>query len=463
MSDPAEKAMSNLDGLGEFLKTGGNTLLIKGDAGSGKSTLALQLLRGLSGDGKGVYISARVSEEKLHKHNPSTSKMSQDSDQAGFVDLRLGNSGIVLAEMIKALKGKDREKVRAIVLDTWDSFAKELDEKERLKAEKTMMALADTTDARIIFVSEEPDKTTMEYLVDGIVVLRRLEERGMLLREFELTKLRGTPITQHKHLFTLEGGAFTAFDYYVRPDYSKASRPKARKDIGDSFSFGSEKLDSLFGGIPKGMTFAIEYEGNVHYSSLRMVEILPIINALNLGHSAFLLPLPSAPLQEIADLVRPFVSAKAFKENFAVASMERDDPQIKAPFYGIGADNDEELAKNITGLIEKVRKNSASGGVLTVESIVQLESTFASSSNTVLEGLSKRISRIQSGTNDALLVLLHSDARMKSRVLAMSRRYAKMLMKDRVTVVVGEKPSTEPYVLEHDEENPIYPRLTRIV
>ena len=338
-----------------------------------------------------------------------------------------------------------------------------MDPSERMKAEKTLMALADNTDARIIFVSEEPERTTMEYLVDGIVVLRRLEENGVLLREFELTKLRGVPIDQHKHLFSLEGGRFTSFEYHLKPDYSKAHKVSPKKDLEDAFSFGSENLDSLFYGIPKGSTFALVYESQVHYASVRTVDLLAIINALNLGHGVFLIPLPASPLHEIAGLVKPFVSHEAYTNRLAIGSMEREAGRLKPPFHGIGAQEDKGLGDNISVLIEKVRKNSRTKGVLVIESMVQLESSFASTTNEVLEGISNRISKIQESSTDALLITLHSDAKMKSRALAMSRRYARIFMKDRATVIVGEKPSTEPYVLERDESNSLLPKLTRIV
>jgi KaiC/GvpD/RAD55 family RecA-like ATPase len=452
--------MVGLAGLEEFLGKGGNTLLIKGDAGTGKTTLALQLLRKLARGGQAYYISARVSREKLGRHSPESASA---VEEGGFLDLRLGNSTHMLEQIIKVLRDRAGGKTKTLVVDTWDSFAKEMEEKERMKAEKSLMALADASEARIIFVSEEPDRTTMEYLVDGIVMLRRLDEDGLLLREFELTKLRGTPITQHKHLFSLEGGRFTAFDYHLRPDYTKARKVKPKKDLDDAFSLGSEALDSLFYGIPKGSTFSIEYEPTVHYSSIRIVDLMAIINALNLGHGAFLLPLPASPLHELSSLIRPYVSKDAFLNNFAIGSMEKSDVRLKPPFYAVGADNDKELGENVTVLLERVRKNSRTGGVLAVESMVQLESSFASTSDTVLEGLSARVSKIQKSSNDALLVTLNSGARMKPRVLAISRRYARIMMRDRVAVIVGEKPSTEPYVLERDEQNSLLPKLTRIV
>ncbi len=456
------RSSRTIAGLEEFLGRPGNTLLIKGEAGTGKTTLALQLLQKI-GKGEGAYyISARVSKETLHEHIPESQKFVGTPGTAGFVDLRLGSSSDILAGVIKAIKDPNH-KAQVLVVDTWDSFAKEMDPSERMKAEKTLMALADNTDARIIFVSEEPERTTMEYLVDGIVVLRRLEDSGVLLREFELTKLRGVPIDQHKHLFSLEGGRFTSFEYHLKPDYSRARKVSPRRDLDDAFSFGSENLDKLFHGIPKGSTFALVYESQVHYASVRTLDLLAIINALNLGHGVFLIPLPASPLHEISGLIKPFVSKEAYTNRLAIGSMERQGGRLKPPFYGIGAEEDRGLGDNISVLIEKVRRNSRTKGVLIIESMVQLESSFASSINEVLEGLSARISKIQESSRDALLITLHSDAKMKSRALAMSRRYARIFMKDRATVIVGEKPSTEPYVLERDDSNSLLPKLTRIV
>lgn len=64
------------------------------------------------------------------------------------------------------------------------------------------------------------------------------------------------------------------------------------------------------------------------------------------------------PLHEISELVKPFVPAQAFENNFAVASMELRGKRIRRPFHGTGADDDRALALNITNRIERVRKSS---------------------------------------------------------------------------------------------------------
>src|SRR4029077_4929040 len=86
------------------------------------------------------------------------------------------------------------KKVKTVVFDSWDALAKEFDQKERLQAEKTLIAISNNSGAQLVFVSEEPNATTIDYLVDGIVEVTRLEEQGRSIREFNLHKLRGTKI-----------------------------------------------------------------------------------------------------------------------------------------------------------------------------------------------------------------------------------------------------------------------------
>jgi len=71
---------------------------------------------------------------------------------------------------------KKSNRAPIIVLDIWDSFAKELEEKDRIKAEKTLVAIADNSHTRVVFVSEEPTRTTTDYLVDGVIELSRREK-----------------------------------------------------------------------------------------------------------------------------------------------------------------------------------------------------------------------------------------------------------------------------------------------
>lgn len=250
-----------INGLGKFLAARGTTLLIKGYAGAGKTTLALQLLRALAPNGSGAYISSRVSELKLSRQLPGLAGPPKGVRSYGFHDVRLGTGSTVMSQILTLVGGK--KKTAAIVLDTWDGLAKEMDDKERLKAEKTLISIADSTETRMIFVSEEPGRTTMDYLVDGIAELTRSEQFDRVFREVELQKLRGTLIAQHKYLYTLLDGRFSEASAYVPPDLKMLKRSKPIPDRvtghGDVASFGGKDVDEALGGIPKGSVFTLEY------------------------------------------------------------------------------------------------------------------------------------------------------------------------------------------------------------
>jgi len=116
---------------------------------------------------------------------PAMKKTLQNQE---FYDIRLEDATTALDFVIQLTGPK---KVKTIVFDSWDGLAKELDQKERLRAEKTMMALANNSGAQLVFVSEEPGATTIDYLVDGILELVRVEEQDRAVREFIIHKLRG--------------------------------------------------------------------------------------------------------------------------------------------------------------------------------------------------------------------------------------------------------------------------------
>jgi len=453
-----------LDGLARFLGVKGNTLLIKGYAGAGKTTLAVQLLQGLSGEEGGLYISSRVSQDKVSRYLPIVGDQMISDKKIRFLDIRMGTSSSIIDELTRAIfPKKGAAKPSVIVLDTWDALAKEMDDKERLKAEKMVIALADSSRTRMIFVSEEPGRTTMDYLVDGIVELVRREQDDRIFREVEVQKLRGTMVDQHKYLYTLYGGVFRHLPPYVPPTHAMAKKFTPIPDTGNAFSFGSRSLDTVFGGITKGGTFSFEYDERVPYTAIRMVEVTSVINALNVGHSALMVTLPGAALENVASLIKPFVSPEAFRNRLAIASMTNKGG-LQPPLYGLGYDNVKDVAVGISDLIERMRTNAKREGVYVIESVDQLESTFASNANQVLEVLAQRGANIQAKPIDALVLLIErSDSSLKTRVLSMSNRYARMLVKDRAVVVLGEKPATEAFVMEHSETNSLIPKLTKIV
>ena len=457
-----EVPFTAVDGLSTFLKQKGNTLLVKGYAGAGKTTLALQLLRELAPDGGGVYVSSRVSLQKLQREFPWARLGKKGAAPAGgFTDLRLGSPSTVLEEIVGAITSK-RTTNSAVVLDTWDGIAKEMDPNERLKAEKMLIAVADSHMARVIFVSEEPQRTTMDFLVDGIVELTREEKYGRVLREIEVQKLRGTLIEQHKYLYTLKDGRFTLIPPYSPAVPSGARRPEPIQDSGPFASFGSAALDAAVGGLRKGGTFVVVYDERVPYDAIRLISIRAVINALNTGKGVFGIPLPGATNSELAEAVRPYVDPEVYARCLALGSLGGE-AEAGPPLYSINDADPRQASARITDIVAKLRARSRARSVLIVESVGTLEALFASRIDAVVEGAGKRAGAVRSSGVDAYLLLIQHDSPIASRILAMSNRYLRLITMDRSVVILGEKPASPAYSIDHAPDDPINPRLTLIV
>ena len=230
--------------LKPFIKT----IVIKGKPGAGKTTLSFELIRTA---GSGLYVSTRVALKELVDQYPYIKPLVEEGAVRGisFEDLRLGSAADVMEAVIKAT---EELKSLVIVLDSWDSIAKELDPIERLRTEKSLAAMVEPADSKLVFVSETAESSTLDYLADAIVVLEDREVDGVRMRYISWEKIRGTPIPQKRYIFTLHEGRFRMFQPSAigRPRPTKEFRPIKLEGV---YSTGSAQLDRLLGrGIPKG-------------------------------------------------------------------------------------------------------------------------------------------------------------------------------------------------------------------
>jgi len=450
--DLAETRIAAVLGLKQFTQRPVRTLLVKGLAGTGKTTIALEILKA-AGKGKGAYISSRVPKELLETQIPAMKETLQNQE---FLDIRLEDVTSAL-DLVIQLTGP--KKVRTIVFDSWDGLAKELDPTERLRAEKTLMALANNSGAQLVFVSEEPGATTIDYLVDGILELVRVEEQDRAVREFIIHKLRGTKIPQHKYLFTLLEGKFTFFGPYTIPDYSKVDEFVPRPDIDGSYSFGSGALDRLFGGIIPGSTMAIEYDENVPYSALRAIELPLLINFLSMGRSAILLPLPGANDERTNSILTKTLGERVVSDRLRILNVVRTSDLKTTQLQKNVTPN--EIHEIVTRETTRLREKSKDRSVLLVKSVSALENLFASDLDSLLEVTSQEIITLAQ-SHDAHILFLAKDSPIRSRILSMSSSYTKLFVRDGTVLMFGVKPHTGIYVLQHLED-PTSPSLTQMV
>jgi len=292
--------------LEKFCSEPGRSLLVKGGPGTGKTLLSFELLQRFSQERSTYYISTRVSPERLLKENPHLRKVLKaqripdvakpDEAVTSVYDLTM----VDISTFVDRLYRLTEEIVTPfVVVDSWSGIANALDSNERLKAEESLVSLCRKANAFVTFVSEEPEQSTVDYLVDGVVELRRSNIEGRPVRYLQLTKLRSTKISQSRYVFTLGGGRFSCFSRFALTDEWKKGNRESLEERTERFSTGSQDLDGILGGgFPKGSTVLLEIGEDVpaegHYAITYMVSA----NSMGHGRGVVVIPNLGYPFEE---------------------------------------------------------------------------------------------------------------------------------------------------------------------
>ncbi len=270
-------SQANDVGLESFLNPEIRTILVKGEPGTGKTLLGLELLRRY---GRGVYLSSRISEQGIFDQYPELKTLFRrgrikvakpKAASAKFEDARLATSATMMESIVESIS---KSKEPLVIVDSWDTVAKELEKVEKLKTEKALVTIADARRAKLVFISEEPTSTSVDYAVDAVVTLKDEMYEGRRVRRIEWNKFRGSDIPQKSYLFSLHGTKFNIF-HPAKTNLVQRYKPRQFQGIKNSrdyYSTGSNDLDALLGGgMKKGTRILLElgrYLGSDWHSPL---------------------------------------------------------------------------------------------------------------------------------------------------------------------------------------------------
>jgi KaiC/GvpD/RAD55 family RecA-like ATPase len=270
--------------LMQFVQRNTYSLLIKGSAGTGKTTLSLTILRALKVKSNFFYISTRISPKQLFLYYPwlgkfiGRPKISESDEISGqgynlssFEDARLDEPESLFERITNQLMDV---KAPIIIIDSWDAIASFMDKEARLNNERVLQIWRERAGAKLIFISEDPNDTTLDFLVDGIVELERKFYDNMLIRQIFLSKLRGIMINKPSYIYSLNDGIFRSYAAYQPNDFAiatsrvrfnKAETPLSSVSDGHYITSGYQELDDILGGgfIKKGVIL-IDMESNVN-------------------------------------------------------------------------------------------------------------------------------------------------------------------------------------------------------
>src|SRR5919205_636382 len=269
--------------LMQFVQRNTYSLLIKGYAGTGKTTLSLTILRALNIKSNFFYISTGTSTRQLFLYYPWLDKLIEQPKESeseevlaneynvsSFEDARLDEPESLFERITNQLMDV---KAPIIIIDSWDAIASFMDKEARLNNERVLQIWRERAGAKLIFITEDPNDTTLDFLVDGIVELRRKYYDDMIIRQIFLSKLRGIIINKPSYIYSLNAALFTTCESYqpgdfavtiARTRFNKNENAFSSRYVGRYISTGYQELDDLLGGgfLQKGVIL-IELEPNV--------------------------------------------------------------------------------------------------------------------------------------------------------------------------------------------------------
>ncbi len=435
-----------LDGL---LSRSVSTFLIKGVPGAGKSTLALELLRRLGG---GTYVSTRVSRESLSSQNPQVTLVAlrgmAEEMTVGEVPLDARDFRLAGA---KEIVGLVFDKVNVdpgslIVLDSWDSIAKELDPVERLRAEKTIVTVVQAHESKLAFISEEPERTTTDYLVDAIIELSSEVSYGSIMRRMEVKKLRGMPIRTPTLQYTLTGGRFRILEppKILLPGQYAPKRYTPIVSASDRYSSGIPDLDRLLGGgLYRGLTVALEFKRDFPaYMHSPFVQV----NAANLmtnGSGYVFLPSVGVSGRVFLDSLGTYLPKELLDSKLRVGSYRHSET---ASVFNLTASEVEATFEEVWKAMEELDKSGPLPSTIHI-GVDKLEAIHGPAK--LQRHISKTISKVKRSNGTATFVVRENTAN-KDSIVGMCDSHHILDLKDRAIIVQSVKPFNGASNIEYD-------------
>src|SRR5918995_3960275 len=289
-----------------FIRRDTYSLLVKGFAGTGKTTLALTILKVLGIKNNFFYISTRISPKQLFQYypwlkdfiaqsKPQGTSLARDHEvMSSFEDARLDEPESLFERITNQLMDI---KSPIIIIDSWEAIATFMDREARLNNERVLQTWRERAAAKLIFISEQPADTTLDFLVDGIVELRQSYYNNLRLRQIFLQKLRGTRINRPCYLYTLENSIFHSFTPYQRINFETYKRNSADlfdAPTHDNIKTGYPVLDAALGsGFPRKGMVLLELDSHVNMTIALIFLHRIVSNHVLSGNPVVLQPVSS--------------------------------------------------------------------------------------------------------------------------------------------------------------------------
>src|SRR6476660_3657024 len=317
--------------LMQFVKRDTYSLLVKGNSGTGKTTLSLTILRALEIRSNFFYISTRLSPRQLFVNYPWMEKFvvrenievndpsNQRSSLSSFEDARLDEPESLFERITNQLMDV---KAPIIIIDSWDAIASFMDKEARLNNERVLQTWRERAGAKLIFISEDPKDTTLDFLVDGIIELGQKYCDSIRIREIFLSKLRGVMINKPTYIYSLNNGIFRSYDTYKPAEFITTVKSSiAFNKIEHLFQLlpedhyiasGYPELDiALGGGFPKKSVILIELDSDINARIIMTFLARIMSNFVRMSSPILLQPTDEVDPKAVMPYLEPYLSTNS--------------------------------------------------------------------------------------------------------------------------------------------------------
>jgi circadian clock protein KaiC len=255
--DPADRCKTGISKLDEIIGTGipwGSSVLLSGVAGTGKTVLSLEFLyRGAQAGEKGIFFSFEETEDRLRAAARGIGWDLEAEIARGMIEIVfIPQPEInVEADLLMVRERVAAHKAKRVVIDSVSVFLHKIADPQ-LCREKIyhLCSIVQNAHAVGLFPTDIPYGATQisrfgveETVVDGVILLRSVEEGLDRQRYIEVYKLRDSSHLKGRHNMVIGHGGVSIFPRYgIDPPQLAPLDPARRVPTGVS------GLDACLGG-----------------------------------------------------------------------------------------------------------------------------------------------------------------------------------------------------------------------
>jgi len=443
----------------DFFKIEGNTtLLIKGDPGVGKTIFSLQILSKLKDELTGVYFSTRSVIRAIVKQLPwikDVLSKNQLVDAVKPAVMSKDHGDIIewttLPQFLRSLYYRLKElqkegKKVIVVVDSVDAITNALE----LSIEKVINPINQVLynmGAKGIYITERSGITLLDYLCDGVVLLKKELHHDRIVRKIYLEKLRGVEIKKPFYTFTVHSGRFKAFARFYKIPVKISKQHPFISDNKDThfaenkmFSTGSTQLDKILYGYAYGSTILVKFE-EIIPTDAYSIFIGPLTeNFLSQDRLVIYMPSKNTPSLDVALGFAELIGDKV-KNNLKIISLAE-----KISQENITSTNVPHISKWFIGnLIEQVKMYvSQKERFLLVIDVDHLMAFYENSAE-ILKAITILAKLVKESQNLMIVKTFSSLEIVNQKIAALSDYYFEVFSIGNQLFMYGVKPYTPIY------------------